>query len=373
MNIPTYPKKVEGAAGNPPWRWAGTDAPSGASDPFHVAPLGSEYTCVASGSVARYLKTVNNRADADWKTIALWTGSTWAEDGSGYLYATPSLGPELLTNGNMETGTPPSNWTLTSSSILTASTERTGGSGTRSLNVERGSADYSALQAHSLNDGEWVKLDYWYRCLTSTSAAMLINSGSMMTFAGVATTWTQKTLTGRKTGTGSGQYRLHVVGSTGNQAEFDDLSAKLIVPASLFATFQSTSAGTRVGARIVTLETGEQAGVVSRLDSATNPRNYVIAVHDGLSIRFTKCVAGICTSLETTTVTYVSDALIEIVWVTNTTCEAWYNGSKVGSTQTVSDAGIISNARYGLISTSALNKLRQPTFNSVVIPFFLAR
>ena len=34
---------------------------------------------------------------------------------------------------------------------------------------------------------------------------------------------------------------------------------------------------------------------------------------------------------------------------------AYYNGTQVGTTQTVSDAGIVSNTRHGLFSTYAAN------------------
>lgn len=301
-----------------------------------------------------------------------WTGGTWADDGTGILSAAPSLGSELITNGNMETGTPPSSWSAVASAVLTASTERTGGAGTKSLNVERGTTDYSASQNYSLADGEWFKLNYWYRCLTATSATITTNSGSQSGYTGVATSWTNKTLSGRKVGVGSGQYRINVVGSQGNQAEFDDVSAKLIVPASLFATFSSSLPAARMGVRLAVLETGEFAGVASKLDSAANPQNFVIATHDGINTRFVKCVAGVYTSLEVTPTAFVSDATIEIVWPTNESCELWYNGSKVGTTQAVADATIISNTRHGLISTSDLNKLRQPMYNGVNVPFFLA-
>ena len=39
-----------------------------------------------------------------------WRGATWALDGSGRAYNTPTLGSELLTNRSMEAGSPPSNW-----------------------------------------------------------------------------------------------------------------------------------------------------------------------------------------------------------------------------------------------------------------------
>lgn len=69
MIIPIYPKKVQGAAGNPPWWWGNTVAPDGDADPWVSAPLGSQYRRVDTGNVTLYLKTTSGGTDSDWKAI----------------------------------------------------------------------------------------------------------------------------------------------------------------------------------------------------------------------------------------------------------------------------------------------------------------
>lgn len=76
-----------------------------------------------------------------------------------------SLGSDLVVNGNMETGSPPSSWTPNASaSVSAAADERTGGSGTQSLQLIRVSSGSNYVQnsatvtQHKIYQGScWLK------------------------------------------------------------------------------------------------------------------------------------------------------------------------------------------------------------------------
>ena len=130
-------------------------------------------------------------------------------------------------------------------------------------------------------------------------------------------------------------------------------SHKLML-ASLFSTRTYASADCDLSAAITRTER-TQAGFVARLDSATSPANFIIAYLDGAgNVKVDKCVAGVYTTVISGAVTYGSTKILRLVCSGNNV-SAYYDGTQVGSTVTVSDAGIVSNTRHGLFSTYASN------------------
>ena len=123
---------------------------------------------------------------------------------------------------------------------------------------------------------------------------------------------------------------------------------------SLFSTALYASANCDLSVA-VTRTAGTQAGFVARLDSASSPANFIIAYLDGASnVKVDKCVAGVYTNVISGAVTYGSTKILRLVCSGNSV-SAYYDGTQVGSTVTVSDAGIVSNTRHGLFSTYASN------------------
>jgi len=103
--------------------------------------------------------------------------------------------------------------------------------------------------------------------------------------------------------------------------------------------------------------TGIQAGLVCNLDSAATPANFVIAYLDGQgNAKLDKCVAGVYTNVISAAVTYSAGATLRVI-KSGTSYSLFYAGAAVGTTQVISDAGIISNTLHGIFSTSALNSL----------------
>ena len=104
----------------------------------------------------------------------------------------------------------------------------------------------------------------------------------------------------------------------------------------------------------VTLVSNTFAGIVLCLDSTATPANYVLAMHNGTSAALFKCVAGTYTTLIFVTTAYGDGRILRVV-KSGTSVSLYYNGVQIGATQTVSNAGIISNTRHGMFSTYSGN------------------
>lgn len=109
---------------------------------------------------------------------AAWTAALGAFDLDGAGRARGKTleadGNELVVNGNMETGDPPTGWTAIQSTILSAAEERTGGAGTKSLRLGRNGSNYAYVyQALSAMSGVTYTVSGWRRNVTATSAGIL--------------------------------------------------------------------------------------------------------------------------------------------------------------------------------------------------------
>ncbi len=94
-----------------------------------------------------------------------------------------------------------------------------------------------------------------------------------------------------------------------------------------------------------------------RVDNPANPQNFIIAYETGAGrVKVDKCVGGTYTNVIDETITYVAGQSMRAVCSGNNV-SAYYNEVQVGSTVTVSDAGIVSNTNHGKFSTYASNTL----------------
>jgi hypothetical protein len=280
--------------------------------------------------------------------------------GSGVGVPVPVLGAEIATNGNMETGDPPTGWSAAVSGVLDGvADERTGGSGAQALSVVNGAASVGrGQQSVTLPSTGWYLLTAWLRRVNvSTSASCGLATGNTVAATTTSATWAQVFVTARAA---SGSDTLRVVTNSttiGAEVRADDVSLKPLTLTSLFGTldYGLTHATTKAN---VTVVSATRAGVVANLDSAASPANFVIASHDGTTARLTKCVAGTYTELISAAATYVAGAAIEIRrTASSNTYQLFYNGAQVGTDQTISDAGIVSNTLHGYFNTYSGNTL----------------
>lgn len=121
------------------------------------------------------------------------TASTAYSNSTGLTQEAPaqSLGSELVTNGNMETGDPPSNWTATGDATLDGvADERTGGSGAQALSVARGGANAGPIanQTISVAAGSWYETTAWLKNVDATSGVRVYYTNPTFQPGFVATT-----------------------------------------------------------------------------------------------------------------------------------------------------------------------------------------
>ena len=81
----------------------------------------------------------------------------------------------LLTNGNMEAADPPSDWTLLSEAVLDGvADERTGGSGSQSMEITRGTSDSCARQDITCTIGEEYIITGWMKNTDATDVDIAV-------------------------------------------------------------------------------------------------------------------------------------------------------------------------------------------------------
>jgi hypothetical protein len=282
-------------------------------------------------------------------------GSTWTVS-SNEAINTPTLESDELTNGDMESGDPPSNWTANNATTA-ADADAHGGS--QANLVTATDAFGGAQQVITLTEGTWYLFDGWVKVTNNEGRLVLQENGGDYTVyletIFTVGSYTQGVRSWRCSDTGV--YAYLAVNTLNDAALFDDVSLKPITLNTLF-TDVDDSATSDV---IVTVETTvptAQGGIVMNLDDKDTPANFVIAYYDRNDgkAKLDKCVAGTYTSVIATTWTYAAGAELRVI-KSGTSYTLYYNNNKIGSTSTISDAGIIDNTKHGLFSTYSANTL----------------
>jgi hypothetical protein len=297
-----------------------------------------------------------------------WYAPTWSVSG-GVLLNTPTLGAELLTNGNMETGNPPSNWTSIGACVLSQVSD--GGSNVLSLAPV---ANYTGAQ----NATAAAAIGTWYLSV----AVMRVVSGGGQVYLNVsnggnsvnsdivsAATYTAVAVAMRAAAATDVRQKFNST-LAGNVCYADNNSVKAMSLAGLFGSLNARISGFNLIAPVIsTLATATQAGIVICLDSATNPQNFVIAYCDGSgNVKIEKCVAGTYTTLSTVATTYGATKYFSAK-KTGSSISIYYGTTNFGTliaTVTVSDATVVNNTRHGLFSTYSGNQFAG-TFS--VVPY----
>lgn len=138
----------------------------------------------------------------------------------------------LYTNGDMETGDPPSSWGASGGTMDGVADERTGGAGVQSIQIARLDNQYPyVFQSITTEAGHWYRFLAWMRNVDATGARIRYNMSAQVApymprangYAG--TDWKQVEIILRAPDTG-GAPRYHAWNSTGTQAaRFDDVGA----------------------------------------------------------------------------------------------------------------------------------------------------
>lgn len=293
-------------------------------------------------------------------------GPTWALDGNGRAYNTPISSNSLLFNGGMEAFTAglANGWLKGGTPTLSQeSTIVQEGSSSQKM-IHAGTGDFIYQYPNTVAGRFYRFVGYVYgvvRYIANTNFG--ITTITVQTHS--AAQWDVIYLSIQATGVSSGFYFSGVSG--GGTGYVDATYIIEMVTASVFATQQSSLANPTVTTKLYSASA--TAGLVSKLDSPGNPRNYVTARFDVLgNLRLDKTVNGAPTNLQTNAVAFVADAQLEIRWANDTTVGVWYNGSQVGANRTVSDASIISNQHYGVMATDPDCKFSEIRINGNYVP-----
>jgi len=275
------------------------------------------------------------------ETTGLGSGGanlTWVDQAASWTVATgavtntPTLGSELITNGDMSSDT---GWTQGTGWAIAA-----------------GTAAHTALGAGDLTQAV-LTVGQWYRAVYTLSS---FSAGSITALYGTATGPTRTTnATFTETGRCIATTIAGLSATSDSVDTADDVSYKLLTLNSLFRSIQSGPKDA-IHDVAITRGLGTQCGLVCNLDSVSSPANFIHAYFDGKdNIVLDKCVAGVYTNVQAATaVTYSAGAVLRVV-KSGTSVTVYYNNAIVGAIRTISDAGIINNTNHSLFSTSSVN------------------
>lgn len=278
---------------------------------------------------------------------------------------TPTLGGELFTDPGFEawsSATDATNWLEAIAGTSTVNQETSiihGGANAARLDVDASASNVTIRQTLTTISGTWLLLSVWLRSSAASgkNARVDVTNSTMPTGNSLAltSTYQQFFIVVRATTTGPIPTFSRQLGSASHSIYVDDGSTKAETLNTLFNVRPGASLPSSVAAT-GTIVANTLAGVVYGLDSISVPTNGIIATHDGVTgIKLEKLVAGVWTTVLTTTATYVSGQLPQIKPNGANTFQLWYNGSQRGADQNITDAG--TGLFHGVISTYSGNTI----------------
>lgn len=309
----------------------------------------------------------------------VWADSTilllFGEINSIYIASpqtvTPAYGDELVTNGEFTTNT--TGWSAVSGATLTRrdftsspDIDPTGGVDNYGLEIKTdGTSTSRASQNISVTAGQFYRsVVRSYEPSTNTSAyARMFVEGGVADFLGNAlpqNTWNEMLRVGLCTsgGTRVADIRCNS-GSANDVIYYDAYTVKQITRSSMLGDVRTAaSSGTFTAAWPTAPTNGHRVGLIICLDSASSPQNFIMASLDGTNAYLAKWVGGTWTNLISSASAFAAGNLLEIIKDGNSV-QLWHKGVQVGTTQTISDAGVTSNTKFCWFTTNGALK---PTY-----------
>lgn len=269
-----------------------------------------------------------------------FTNTAWTVTG-GKAIATPTLGAEKFTNGSFAAD---ANWTKGTGWTITA-----GGVGNHT-----GATASNITQAVGSTTG-WYRVGLDIAAISGGTGVQILYGGSTYN----AYTATQTGIVAAQRSSATTNLGLRAQANT--VCDVDNATAKQITLSDMFA-WKEYSKTTATISATVTNTVDNCAGVVGWLNGAA-PTDFLIAYYmrsTSASFRIDKCVGGVYTNIAQGNPAYIAGGAIKLVGVrsgADLLVSGFYNGSQVGTTQTVSDAGIVGNTKYGMFSASELSSI----------------
>lgn len=193
----------------------------------------SEYAGVSGVSKPYVLVAKNSSGYTAWGYIG--------EQGTG-----ETLDGELLTNGNMEAGSPPTSWTA-SNATLSATAERTGGAGAQSINVNRTDTNGHASQKITIASGALLKISSWFKKINQNGQIYYSDAASTFTSGFYFSSYTDLSWTSHTdygtTNLANGYFWIYTNIGNGS-TQWDDVSIKqVLTPTANGVKIYSTKTG----------------------------------------------------------------------------------------------------------------------------------
>lgn len=252
---------------------------------------------------------------------------------AGKVNITPTLEPDVIINGGFGANT---DWNFTGGwGIAGGVASNTGPDGNLSAHV------------NPLVAGRWYRVVYT-QARTAGGNAVYLN-GFFVGYMGGSSTYT---LDGLSDG---GQFYLSSGGSFNGSVDnifCYPIPLRTMLMARRFAITQGI-----LSATIVSPNSSQRSGIIGWLNDPYNPINFIEAFSSRASASLVKVVNGIRTVLiGESAITYSSGALLEIRRLAGTnTFQLWYNGTQVSTDKTITDASVINNQYFGILSANAAN------------------
>jgi hypothetical protein len=278
------------------------------------------------------------------------------------IWITPTLGTELLTNGDMETGDPPSDWTVGDMAVLAGDTDvRTGSTGAQSLKVTNGDDYDYARQAITAAKYSLILAEGWLKNGTANKSFLRISDTDNTTqyHLNELSGWVH-CVVNRHILTTDGYIDIQCDATAGNTLYADDVSAKVVTLASTLGQSKSSNTSDFIAAASLVCVPGSWAGIAVSLNSITAPTKGIFAYTDGHYIYLDQLLAGVWSNLikrPTNTnviLTYTDRGVLE-VRKHGYEYSLYYRGSLVGSPVVITDTTIASSSLHALFSAYSGN------------------
>jgi hypothetical protein len=284
-----------------------------------------------------------------------WTGETWTISNNAAIN-TPVPGSDLISNGGMETGDPPTGWNAEGTVVSFAQSAEQAHGGTKSLKVVADAANEGADQVPTLAAGQWANWTYWVFPPATTFRSRSVNFGNVtLTHSGLsASAWNQIVITNREL---VANPELIMRSAAAATFYLDDVSFKPLTLTELFATLPACGVAAVTAQVVVTVDpVHTQSGLVLNLDSIATPLNFMVAYLNSTTANLVKCVDGTYTSVISAAVTFNPTHNLKFV-KDGDNCSLYYGAAgseaQVGTTQAV--AGMTGTI-HGLFSTHQTSK-----------------
>lgn len=303
-----------------------------------------------------------DRANGDLANGWQYTAGKWTV-ASNAAAGNPELGSELLTDPGFEIWTAVNdltNWnenimSIGGGNVLQNTIEKR--AGTYCTRLVRANTDdlIGVWQSVTIEPGKWY-LGSVYAKSNPTDIALNQQAINSSTQRILTTAYVQYVKTDLNLSAVGGETSFETPdGTLIGSVYIDDASTKALTTADLMCTRILGKSNVDISIPL-TVSKGTQAGIIICLDNKDTPANLILAYHDGTNARLLKCVGGTYTSLINTAATYGAGQILRVV-KSGTSVSLYYNGTQIGATQTVSDAGVIGNTRHGMFTTYSGNSI----------------